>query len=218
MFFETLLTDFYEQSNSTNSNCSLKELTHIHGFKLYCCGDFQICVLSPKPPPGSACFSYVPSRSTKTLPLLCPELSLGICLSSSQAGAVICWSPWELADPASAYLLLSSLSGINGFCPKPCPSTPIPFSFIFILLIYLVNSTQTTLYMCTAFYIAFFLLPFFHLPVFLFISCIREPFRILSSLTSMQIKLVMHLYQEKKRYKCEQNQFIKFMKSKFIKK
>lgn len=69
----------------------------------------------------------------KTLPPLCPELSLGICLSSSQAGAVICWSPWELADPASSYPVLS-LSGINGFCPKPSPSTPIPFSFIFILL------------------------------------------------------------------------------------
>lgn len=119
------------------------------------------------------------------------------------------WGPysWSPTEPASFSCLLLDEA-----------SSPIPFSFIFILLIYLVNSTQTTLYMCTAFYIAFFLLPFFHLPVFLFISCIREPFRILSSLTSMQIKLVMHLYQEKKRYKCEQNQFIKFMKSKFIKK
>lgn len=140
MFFETLHTSFYEGSNSTSGNCSFKELTQFSGFKLYCSGDSQICLLRLKRHPGPAYFRRVPGHKR------CPELSLCLCSGSNQAGAVIWWSPWELAGLAGSPLAPSL------HFPSPPDAYLCPPDGV--------NSTQIALYICTASSMPFFLLPF----------------------------------------------------------
>lgn len=93
----------------------------------------------------------------KTLLLLCAELSLPTCSSSSRAGAVLWWSPWEPADPAGSSLPSPFFFvRVGRLCPEPSPSTAVPFSFT--LRTELIPP-QTTLSTCIASYISFLLLP-----------------------------------------------------------
>lgn len=164
LFSETLLTGFYEGSNSTNGKCSLKELTHICGFKL------QICISRPKPHSGPACFRHVPNSQTrwyKILLLLCPELPLHICLSWCCHLVVTMGTSWPCwLSPTRSFLLWR----INGLCPELAP--PPQFTFLLSSSSW-VNYTQAVLYMCTASYISFFLLP-------LLVTSKKSPFLLFS--------------------------------------